>query len=612
MRLEGVCVVVLLVTSLGCSTQDERGDNGGWALGPEVAFEVEGDPESSNNTSTPVAPDNAEEGPAPITEQPVEEPVRDPVEEPTPTACAGTLRTVTAPAEVEGTLPRGFGAVSERGCAIARGNEHAYTLRVERAGGIKIWTTWRGGETEFSPVLTLGAGCGDRSPTYCRSPLRSGPSSEYSGYIQAHLEPGDYVLTIDERSIDAVPPGGDYVLHIEDVELAEQATCESALNVFPDEWAEARFTGDGATAPVESCFDGALHAHYYSFDVPPRMALTVTVDYVDPPADSRQPRLKIASGCSESAEMCSGVAGAGVVSLANESEEYVTYTVAVDGLEDVEYVLKPFYDNLSEHTMCSWARRIFPGQRLEGEDFDSASEPVEQCNGDLRRSLYYSIDVEPGERLIVDVPGGQIRESCDAIECVAGMGYVNSSEVTESVIVQARSPQQGGEFSVWADTFDLAADSVCEHATRLEVGDKLEAQDIRAGGPGDGRCGLVSAASVYTRYFKVMFELGEEHYSARVRVSSRSQGSFPSIQVIEAKEHQDLVGPIVGCASLGPEWCQAIDDEYFRPTPVAEVDIEYDGGGRVYSTMIIAVTMGAADWSDPTSSLFDIEVLPGE
>lgn len=362
MRFKGVYIVMLLVALLGCSAQDEHSDSNGWVLGPEVTFEVEGESEGPNNTSSSMPPGTEEEGPTPPTEQiveeqvqdpveeptppieqPIEEQIQDPVEEPAPTTCMGTLRTVISPAEVEGTLPSGLGAVSERGCAIAHGNEHAYTLRVNRAGGVKIWTTWRGGETLFSPVLTLSAGCDERSPTYCSSPLSSGPSAKYSGYIQAHLEPGDYVLTIDETSIDAGTSGGDYVLHIEDVQLAEHAMCESAMDgVPPLDWFD-RFAGDGTTAPLESCFSEAVHAHYYSFVVSPRTALTVMAEYIDPPVGSRQPWLKIARGCHKSAEMCAGVTGVGVVSLVNESEEHVIYTVAVDGLEDVEYILRPLY-----------------------------------------------------------------------------------------------------------------------------------------------------------------------------------------------------------------------------------------------------------------------------
>ena len=260
---------------------------------------------------------------------------------------------------------------------------------------------------------------------------------------------------------------------------------------------------------------------------------------------------------------------------------------------------------IPEHAFCSAPLPLTPGETIVGEEFTDDLELAPRCNGDLRRTLHYSVDVPEGHRLLASGAVVEMRRGCNGLVCLGGTSWLNTNQRDEQVILQTFG-EVGERYSLWVDTFELAENARCEAPRELGFDEVLVDQDIRQGSVFEDYCGLVGGSGRYVRYYSVTFEIGRDPWSVVLRARAKNpRNTSISLQVLQT----DFDG---SCGLDDAPRCVAYDDEYFRSSPVAEVRVGYGdvGIGQEYATALIAVSMGSPDFSDEASSLFDIEVEP--
>lgn len=563
----------LSIVACGQMNEDPTQENNQW----DISSKKPEDQPKTNNTLTPKNNDPNNKTPLRL--------------------CPATNKTVTVPTTIRDTIASGIGQVEDQGCGRAMGKEKAYTLYIDRPRNVRIWTTWENEETAFSPVLTLKQGCDITDEAlYCSAPLQSKPDRRFNGWIQAKLEPGYYTLTIDVRSNDAQPVGGPFAIHLEDATLANQALCEDAQQINNLETITAKFNLDGTTSSKQSCFPQITQMHYYRIDVPARSTLSVESSFVN---EDGAPSVYINTQCSASPNaqcpMGSRAPGQnGKTGLGNQTDATQTMIIAVSGRLNREYTIRPILQPLEDNVACGQAIPIESGTTLADQDFERAGVPEAQCNGNIRRSLYYSVEVPAFHRLYTSGAVLDIQRSCEAQTCI--QDTFNNLPVSENWILRA-SENNNQSFDLSVLTVPQADNALCDFPVELSHNSTLRNQDIRQGMPHTGVCQLVMPAMV--RYYTLPFIIGEEPWRSKIRVIPHDPNNYTaSIEILNG----------FSAPSCRDATCVRVDDAYFRGQPVAEITAEYTdaGVGQETAYSIIAVSMVANDPSQV--STFDIEV----
>ena len=361
-------------------------------------------------------------------------------------------------------MDAGLGQVEDQGCGRAMGKEKAYTLYIDQPRTVRIWTSWENEETAFSPILTLKQGCDiNDDALYCSSPLQSKPDRRFNGWIQARLEPGYYTLTIDVRSNDARPAGGAFAIHVEEANVSNQALCEDAQPINNLETITANFNLDGTTSSKQGCFPQVTQMHYYRIGVPARSTLSVESSFTN---EDSAPEVYINTQCAPSpnAQCPMGSANPGQngkTGLGNQTDDTQTMIIAVSGRLNREYSIRPILQPLEDNASCAQATPIESGMTLVDQSFDRAGRPEAQCNGNIRRSLYYSVAVPPNHRLYTSGAPLDIQRQCGAQECV--QDTMNDSGRTQNWILRA-SEYNNQSFDLSVLTVPQADNARCEQA----------------------------------------------------------------------------------------------------------------------------------------------------
>lgn len=531
---------------------------------------------------------------------------------------ASTLPRVTVPSVLSDSLVRGRGTINDTRCStIADGQEKHYLLQIDREMVVDLWTTYQNGETDdFTPILTLHEGCTFEEETIiaCGGGIRSHQDNR-NATIRRRLQPGAYLLTVDERVGGGFTygEGGDFVLHVEETELAPNGTCETAefLDIGQPSGHFIHLDDPrGDTGSERSCFTGT-NMLYYEIEVPANSSVVARAKYA---AIARKPVLRLDSSCARDAsslcEQRKWVHGSGRVDLANSADQPQRYILAVDDQERVPFLLTFETSPIASNALCDNAIALtsqVPGPEqswLEAGELGPLCHTTEQM-----RSLFYTIDVPDQHRLFTYALSNSgstrivHREGCADLstQCIDDEP-INRSGMTKEVIVQAHynDDYEPGSVQVVSHVVPLATHAQCTQALPLEPGVTLENQDIRQGAEPFNACQVVMVDRQPTLYYALDLPLGSSHtYRIRATANDPSDLSL-SLQVV-----QDADDPSE-CFTGG---CYTKDDAYFRGGPEAMVNVdEVIGGGRDPARAIIAVSMSPG--LDPNRGLFSITAEP--
>lgn len=612
-----------MLASSACSVSDESTDEDAstWMVGEDEAMRVVTPEDMGQEADQEVTPEDLGVLPdADAPDQAMEEPPKKDMNQEDilpPRACSGSpLPRLTVPSVLTDQLMRGRGTINDTRCSsIADGQEKHYILKIHTEMVVDLWTTYQHGETDdFLPVLTLHDGCEFDEETIiaCGGGLRNSLDHR-NATIRRRLTPGEYLLTVDERVGGGFTrgEGGDFVLHVDEVELVAHGTCESAE--FLDISRPGGFAIDldepvGDTGSESSCFQGT-NMLYYEIEVPARTSVVARAAYME---GDIKPYLRMDNSCEREGSLCEQrrwVNGSGRVDLANPSDEAQRYILAMDDRERAPFTLTFETAPLAPNSMCEEAIALTSHVPGPEQSWLEAGETGPMCDTtDRRRPLFYKIEVPDQHRIytysIANHHGLRLlhREGCDDLgaRCLPP-DHINRSGETKEVIIQANYDDQyePGPVQVVSQVVPLAAHSACTDAIELEPGVPLENQDIRQGSEPFQACQVVMIDSQPTLYYALSVPLGGGPYRVTATANDPTDLSL-SLQVVQDEDNPDL------CHAGG---CYAKDDAYFRGSSVATVDVEGSiGGGRNPGRAIIAVSMSPG--VQPSRGVFSIKAEP--
>lgn len=526
------------------------------------------------------------------------------------------LQRVTVPSVVSDNLVRGRGKINNTACSrIADGQEKQYLLQIDREVVVDIWTTYQNGESDdFLPILTLNDACefSDETILSCGGGLGNNFDNR-NATIRRRLMPGEYLLMVDERVGGGFNygEGGDFVLHVDEVDLTSNGTCETAQ--FLDINAPAHYielmNPMGDTGSVTSCFSGE-NMLYYEIEVPANTSVVARASYT---AGDRAPFLRMDNSCERDAtslcEQRKWANGNGRVDLANTSDQAQRYILSMDDQERIPFTLTFETAPIAPNSVCEEAIALTSHVPGPTQSWLEAGARGPICNTtDLRRPLFYTIDLPDQHRLFsyaLDTSGAtQLthRLGCGdlTMQCLDYLP-INRSGATQNVVIQAtyNDDYEPGVAQVLSQVVPLAPHSECTQALKLTPGMLLEDQDIRQGTDPFYGCQIVAIDYQPTLYYEVDVQLGGDAYRITATANDPNDTSI-SLQVV-----QDADDP-TQCYTGG---CYAKDDSYFRGSRTAVVDVEASiGGGRDPARAIIAVS--ASPGLDPEHGIFSIVAEP--
>jgi hypothetical protein len=296
------------------------------------------------------------------------------------------------------------------------------------------------------------------------------------------------------------------------------------------------------------------------------------------------------------------------------------YTIIVDTYSigaqtSVPFTLTVGHETPRPNASCSTPTFLANGATVSNEPLDLAGLPRAVCGAATQSSLYYTVGVQPGQRLTaratpdgsgaVWMPRIQAFTSCASNTCIAQghlvsgtaqeLDWTNNGQNWQLVYLSVGSdtPVSGATFDLTVNTVDLLA--TCDHPTQVKDGTVLLSQDITFASTATSTCtGITDRALYYQATLLPMQQI--------------------NVQVTPSGASGPVVFPTVGirptcdgtCTSVG-SGANFLNDATAETTVLIEVTPGRMGGAGVFDLAVSIPPPPAGFLVTPESGLVTTE-----